>query len=260
MARLCPLFSGSTGNSYYIGSRSAGLLIDAGRSARQLDNMLKLCQIDPLAVQGILVTHEHSDHVSGLRVFAKKYNLPVFASQGTLAEITPTLEGVEVHLIDSELQIADMTVQPFHTSHDSAEALGFRIRTDDGRAFALATDTGYLSEDVKEKLLGADMVVIESNHDPEMLRSGPYPYPLKQRILSDRGHLSNEACAAFLPELAKSGTKRFMLAHISKENNTPGTAREKSLSALVRAGLVKDIDFILDVARAENTEGKTVIF
>lgn len=260
MARLCPLFSGSSGNSYYIGSRSAGILIDAGRSARQLDNMLKLCGIAPTAVQGILVTHEHTDHVSGLRVFAKKYGLPIFASAGTLAEIEPTIEGAETHLIETELQIADMTVTPFHTSHDSAEALGFRIKTDDGRVFALATDTGFLSDGVKAGMLGADTVVIESNHDPEMLRNGPYPYPLKQRIFSDRGHLSNEACAEFLPELAKSGTKRFMLAHLSQENNSPTVAREKSLSMLIRAGLVQDVDFLLDIAPVENTEGKSVIF
>lgn len=260
MARLCPLFSGSTGNSYYIGSRSAGLLIDAGRSARQLDNMLKLCGIDPLAIQGILVTHEHSDHVSGLRVFAKKYDLPIFASAGTSAEIADTLGGLELNIVENQLQIAGMTVTPFHTSHDSAEALGFRIKTDDGRAFAQATDTGVLTDEVKEQLLGADMVVIESNHDPEMLRNGPYPYPLKQRIFSDCGHLSNEACADFLPQLAASGTKRFILAHLSRENNSPSLARDKSLSALIRAGLVKDVDFLLDVADAENTEGRTVIF
>lgn len=260
MARLCPLFSGSTGNSYYIGSRSAGLLIDAGRSARQLDNMLKLCGVDPSAIKGILITHEHSDHVSGLRVFAKKYSLPIFASVGTLGELTDTLDGAETHIMPEDLQIADMTVTPFHTSHDSAEALGFRIKTADSRAFALATDTGVLTDEVKSRLLGADTVVIESNHDPEMLQKGAYPYPLKQRILSNRGHLSNEACAEFLPQLASSGTRRFVLAHISRENNLPSLAREKALAALVRAGLVQDVDFLLDTAKPENTDGKTIIF
>lgn len=260
MARLCPLFSGSSGNSYYIGSRSAGLLIDAGRSARQLDNMLKLCGIDPLAVQGILVTHEHSDHILGLRVFARKYGLPVFASVGTLSALSSALDGVQAYPAEAGLQLAGMTVTPFHTSHDCVEPMGFRMKTEDGRSFALCTDLGYLSEEVRESLLGVDFAVIESNHDPEMLRTGRYPYPLKQRILSDQGHLSNGACADFLPELARSGTKRFLLAHLSRENNSPALALEASLSALVQAGLVRDVDFLLDVARVENTEGKSVIF
>lgn len=260
MARLCPLFSGSSGNSYYIGSRSAGLLLDAGRSARQLENMLKLCGIDPLALQGILVTHEHTDHVSGLRVFARKYSLPVFASTGTLQALGGMLEGVETHPAEAGLQLAGMTVEPFHTSHDCAEPMGFCVKTEDGRRFALATDLGFLSEEVQESLLGADFVVLESNHDLEMLRTGPYPYPLKRRILSDRGHLSNDICAGFLPELAKSGVKRFLLAHLSRENNAPDLALETSLSALVQAGLVQNVDFLLGVAGVENTAGKNIIF
>ncbi len=260
MARLCPLFSGSSGNSYYIGSRSAGLLIDAGRSARQLDSMLKLCGIDPLAIQGILVTHEHADHVSGLRVFARKYGLPVFSSTGTLRALESTLEGVETHETEDGLQIAGMTVRPFATSHDCADPQGFRIQTEDGRVFALATDLGVLSDGVKERLLGADFVVIESNHDREMLRNGRYPFHLKQRILSDRGHLSNDVCAGFLPELAKSGTRRFLLAHLSRENNSPSLALNISLSALVRAGLVRDVDFLLGTAKPENTGGNSIIF
>lgn len=260
MARLCPLFSGSSGNSYYIGSRSAGLLIDAGRSARQLDNMLKLCGIDPLALQGILVTHEHTDHVSGLRVFAKKYRLPVLASAGTLSALGDTLCEVETHPVEEGLQMAGMTVTPFSTSHDCAQPLGYRVRTEDGRTLGFATDLGYLSDTVKEHLLGADLVVIESNHDPEMLRTGGYPYPLKQRILSDRGHLSNGVCAGFLPELMKSGTKRFLLAHLSRENNSPALALDTSLSALTRAGFTREIDFLLDTAKPENAEGRSIIF
>lgn len=258
MARLCPLFSGSSGNSYYIGTRSAGVLIDAGRSARQLENMMNLCGISPTAVQAVVVTHEHTDHISGLRVLAKKYNLPVFASAGTAAKLDT--DPTNTHIITADIQIAGMTITPFHTSHDSAEALGYKIKTEDGRNFALATDTGILTDEIKENLLGCDTVVIESNHDPEMLQNGPYPYPLKQRIFSDHGHLSNEACAEFLPTLARSGTKRFVLAHLSGENNKPSIARKKSLASLENAGYVNEIDFLLQTAAPENTEGKTLIF
>ncbi len=260
MARLCPLFSGSSGNSYYIGSRSAGVLIDAGRSARQLENALRLCGQDPLTVQGILLTHEHTDHIAGLRVFAQKYQLPVFASAGTLEAMGDDLEGIERRPVEQGLQLAGLTVGFFHTSHDCAEPLGYRIKTEDGRNFALSTDLGYLSDEVKEALLGADFTVIESNHDEKMLREGRYPYYLKKRILSDHGHLSNDVCAAFLPELAKSGTKRFLLAHLSRENNTPSLALETALLHLVKAGLIRDVDFLIDVAEPENSSGKTIIF
>lgn len=261
MARFCPLFSGSSGNSSYLGSRSAGVLIDAGCSARRLDGRLKLCGIDPLALQGILITHEHSDHMNGLRVFAKKYGLPVYASQGTLAALRAIgMEGVELRDIGAGTELAGMEITPFPISHDCAQPTGYRVHTEDGRNFCLATDLGYLSDAVKEQLLGCDMVVIESNHDMEMLRNGPYPFYLKRRILSDHGHLSNAACAEFLPELLKSGVRRFMLAHLSDTNNTPQLALETSLSALVRAGYVREVDFLLQVAMPENTEGKTVIF
>lgn len=260
MARLVPLFSGSTGNSYYIGSRSAGLLLDAGRSARQLEQMLRHCQVDPLAIQGILVTHEHSDHVSGLRVFARKYGLPVFASAGTLAAMGASLADVETHVMPEELQLAGMTARPFRTSHDAAEPMGFRVETADRRTFALCTDTGVLTEEARGGLLGADTVVIESNHDKEMLRAGGYPVYLKMRILSDHGHLSNEVCAAFLPELHRSGTRRFLLAHLSRENNTPGLALDAALAALTRSGLVRGVDFLLDAAAPENTAGTVMIF
>lgn len=260
MARFCPLFSGSSGNSSYLGSRSAGVLIDAGVSARRLEGRMRLCGIDPLAIGGILVTHEHGDHVSGLRVFAKRYGLPVYASAGTLGAIGAGLEGVELRDVGEGAEIAGMEVRAFPTSHDCVEPTGYRIHTEDGRDFCLATDLGFLSEEVKENLLGCDMVVIESNHDIEMLRNGPYPYYLKRRILSDQGHLSNGACAAFLPELLKSGVRRFMLAHLSDVNNTPRLALETSLSALVQAGFVEDEDFLLQVAMPENTESRTVIF
>lgn len=260
MARLCPLFSGSTGNSYYIGSRQTGLLIDAGRSARQIEGALRQCGIDPLAVQGILLTHEHSDHIAGVRVLARKYGLRVYGSLGTLRAMSRDLEGLEALEIAPGMVLAGMTVSPFATSHDCAQPVGYRIRTEDGRVFALATDLGYVSDEVKEHLYGADLAVIESNHDVEMLRSGPYPAYLKARILSSRGHLSNAACGEFLPGLLQSGTRRILLAHLSRENNTPALALETALAALTATGAVRDVDFVLEAAAPENPTGSSIIF
>lgn len=263
MARLCPLFSGSSGNSYYIGTKTAGILIDAGRSAKQLTNMLGTCGIDPLAVQGIVVTHEHSDHISGLRVFAAKYDVPVFASKGTISQLVSmnvANGSFRTYEMSDELQIADMEINSFHTSHDAAESLGYRIKTADGKVLTLATDLGYLSDEAEENLRGSDFSILESNHDVAMLQNGPYPYPLKRRILSDKGHLSNAACSDFLPELLKSGTRRVLLAHLSAENNTPDVAYRTSLCSLTMAGYVKDVDFTLEVAHRENFKGENIIF
>lgn len=260
MARLCPLFSGSSGNSYYIGSKSAGVLVDAGRSARQLDLMLAACTIDPLAIQAILVTHEHSDHVSAIRVFAKKYSIPVFASRGTLNALSDKLDGTQMHTIEQDLQIAGMTINSFATSHDCHEPLGYRIKTADNRTVSVSTDLGYISEEVENGILGVDFAVIESNHDLEMLKTGAYPYYLKNRILSRKGHLSNKDCADFLPKMAKSGTTRFILAHLSRDNNLPSIAKNEALKSLSNHNLIENQDFILSVATPENFKHEICVF
>ncbi len=264
MARLCPLFSGSSGNSYYIGSATAGILIDAGRSAKQMEQMLACSGIDTGAIQGIFVTHEHSDHIKGLRVFASRYHIPVYTSLGTLRELERMgcLEGnFECGVIDgSGMESAGMYVEPFRTSHDSAESVGYRVRTYDDRSVCVSTDLGYMSDEVRGALTGADLVVLESNHDVGMLNNGPYPYPLKKRILSKIGHLSNEACADELCGLAESGTTRFVLAHLSAENNTPDLAYQTALCALTMAGMKIGTDFELSVAPRENTAGKITVF
>ena len=264
MARFCPLFSGSSGNSYYIGSAESGVLIDAGRTARQIDAMLERCGISVSAIRAVFVTHEHTDHVKGLRVFASRHHLPVYSSAGTLEELelldclSPKYTADEIG--EAGMECAGMFIRPFHTSHDSAESVGFRIETHDGRTLAISTDLGCLSDEVRRELSGADMVVLESNHDVGMLQSGPYPYPLKRRILSKTGHLSNTDCAGELCGFAASGTTRFVLAHLSAENNTPELAYQTSLCSLTLSGLKQGKDFELYVARRENTEGKTILF
>lgn len=263
MARLCTLFSGSSGNSYYIGSQEAGVLIDAGRSAKQLAAMLEQCGIPVSAVKAVFVTHEHTDHIQGLRVFASRNHIKVYSSPGTLCalEATGHLNKVEADVIGPEgIESAGMMIHPFHISHDCAEGYGYRVTTADGRIAVFSTDLGFISPEVQENLSGCDLAVLESNHDVGMLKNGMYPYPLKRRILSDQGHLSNEVCAQALPILAKKGTTRFVLAHLSRENNTPDLAYQTALCSLTMAGLTKGVDYELLVAPRENQDHKTILF
>lgn len=264
MARFCPLFSGSSGNSYYVGASGGGILIDAGRSAKQMELALRANGLEPDGIQAIFITHEHSDHIQGVRVLASRYSIPVYASRGTL-------EGMEqagaingkffCDIVDGEgIETAGMRVTPFRTSHDSRESVGYVIHTPDGRKIAVATDLGYLSETVFEAVSGCDLLVLESNHDVRMLQNGCYPYYLKRRILSERGHLSNDACAGELPAFVQSGTTRIVLAHLSQENNIPELAYQTALCTLTTCGMKQGIDFELMVAPRENMGGKTILF
>ncbi len=258
MTRLCPLFSGSSGNSYYIGSSSAGVLIDAGKSAKQLSLALQENEIDIAAIKAIFVTHEHSDHVQGVRVFASKYHLPVFATNGTIAALEEKNilnDKIKYEIIGEGVEIEGMTIRPFPISHDCAEGCGYIVTTGDSRKTAFVTDLGYVSSKVEKAVKGCDTVVLESNYDVGMLQCGPYPYDLKRRILSKHGHLSNAASAEFLTELIQGGTTRAVLAHLSKENNMPELAYQTSLCALKEKGMKQDVDFILKVAPVRNTAG-----
>ena len=230
MAELCPLFSGSTGNSYYIGSKSSGILVDIGRSCKQVTTVMQRCGIDPLSVLGAL------------------------ESMGILNDKYPA------YTIEDTLELAGMHVNAFRTPHDCAESFGYRIEAEDGHTVTVATDIGHITPEVEENLHGTDLAVIESNHDIGMLRTGPYPYSLKRRILSDFGHLSNTACADLLPELFEDGTKHFLLAHLSRENNTPDIARQTAVCGMQMAGVENAEDYILQVAPIENLTGGAITF
>lgn len=262
MAKILPLFSGSSGNSYYVSCSGSGILIDAGRSAKQLTNALESNGVDPGTIEAIFVTHEHTDHIAGLRVFANRYGLPVYMTRGTLDAL------IEKNYVDSKtrcyvmpsggVDLSAMHVDSFPISHDCAEGCGFRVDMG-SKSYALATDLGYVSEEVESALLGCEAVTIESNHDVNMLNMGPYPYVLKRRILSDKGHLSNVTCSKLLPKLVENGTKRFILAHLSKENNMPEIAYRESLNCLSENNMELMSDYTLDVAPVE-TDGTAILF
>lgn len=262
MAKVCQLFSGSSGNSIYIGGKSGGILVDIGVSAKRCSAALMDIGVDPASIKAVLVTHEHTDHIAGVRVFASRHKTPVFATPATLEELR--FAGVANHTVksyelNSVLDLGDMYVSAFHNSHDSVDCVGYRVELSDGRTVSVCTDTGYITDDAKKGVSGSDLVFLESNHEISMLQNGAYPYPLKQRILSDKGHLSNAAADSFAKELIQSGTTRIVLSHLSRDNNLPEIARISAVSALTEIGASENEDYRLYVSKPENDGGLIVL-
>ena len=257
MTLFLPLRSGSSGNATYIGTRQEGILIDAGASAKSICTELSLAGVEPSAVRGILVTHDHNDHIKGLRVLAKRLRVPVWATVETLEGIIDTGNldpATPAEELSSRMELAGMEVEPFDTPHDTAHSVGFRIRSGE-RVIGYATDLGRVTAEIWQGLAGADLVLIESNYEPRMLEMSAYPYYLRRRIASDRGHLSNPDCADTVRRLAEGGTARFVLAHLSQENNTPELALATAQAALTEAGMTEGRDYLLTVAaRSRATE------
>ncbi len=239
--RYCTLYSGSTGNAAYLETPHARILIDAGKCTRSLLASLRSIGVDIDTVDAIFVTHEHSDHVASLEVLAKKHPIPVhilYKSALRYSQNPPeALCSVLQIYRDAPFTatVGDVTVTAFPTPHDSRASVGYRFEfpDDDGVVrLGLATDIGYVTEEIRAGLSGCEAVILESNHDVDMLMDGPYPYDLKLRIRSRRGHLSNRDCADFCAELAGEGTTHFLLAHLSEENNYPDLAFDEAHSAL----------------------------
>ena len=251
MLRVTTLASGSGGNCLLVSGAGSHLLIDAGISCRRITTALTALGLELSQLDGILITHEHSDHICGLATLLKKYTIPIFASPGTARALEYRLAFAEGQLrsveIGTDFAVGGLTVQAFATSHDSAQSTGYCVRTGTHR-MALATDLGVVSDEVLNAVLGCDILVAESNHDVDWLRSGPYPPYLQERILGNRGHLCNEAGAELVTRAALSGTHTIILAHLSRENNTPARALEVSRRSLCGAGIDPDRDVVLTVA------------
>lgn len=260
MAKFFPMFSGSKGNSTYVGDGNGGLLVDVGVSFKRINDALASAGLSPEDVKAILITHEHNDHIKGLKVFLKKHPVPVIASRDTIyaLEFSGALsyDSPRVYIDEcSEYALDGMRICRFATSHDCVGSGGYVVSTGEIKV-AVCTDLGIMTEEIKAQLSGCDLVMLESNHDPVMLRMGPYPAELKIRIGSDKGHLSNAVCAQTLAELYEKGTRRFVLAHLSEENNTPEKAASATRAALIDKGGVENRDYILYVAPPE---GRRVI-
>ncbi len=262
MSKVCQLFSGSSGNSILISSKGHNFLVDIGVSAKRCETALLQRGVAPESIDGILITHEHNDHTAGLRVFASRHNTPVFAADSCIdAMDNKNIINDKVHIekIDCRMELGGVEIKAFKQSHDRQDCVGYKLELPNGRSAAVCTDTGYVTDNAKEICSGVDLIFVESNHETSMVETGPYPYYLKQRILGTRGHLSNFACGEFIKELAQSGTTRFVLSHLSRENNMPHLARQNAIAVLDEIGLREESDFRLYVASPESTEQGIVL-
>ncbi len=240
MTTIRTLASGSAGNASLLSRGKTHLLIDMGISCRRICQSLAELTLSPEDLSGILITHEHTDHIAGLATYIKKYPTPIYCTPAVSRQLAYRLAGVEPLLRPMELEEAitfgEVEAMILPTSHDCQGSAAWRFTTPEGRVGYL-TDTGYVVEETGRALLGADILVLESNHDVDMLRTGPYPYLLKKRILGEEGHLSNDAAAAFAVESVRAGTRTVLLAHLSEQNNTPELALLTVRQALEEAGL-----------------------
>jgi phosphoribosyl 1,2-cyclic phosphodiesterase len=222
--KCCSLASGSSGNSFYIASDNTKVLVDAGISCSRIKKSLKLIGVDPLELHGIIVTHEHTDHISGISVCARTMKCPLYLNRSTWQNIQSKLNGTEeVRLIESNrpFNIGDLCFKPFSVLHDAVDPMGLVV-SDGIKKLGIATDLGKVTSLVREELRQSHLLIMESNHDEKMLFANPrYPWSLKQRIKGSHGHLSNEAAGDLLADIVHSGLKTIMLAHISRENNHP---------------------------------------
>lgn len=262
MSKICPLFSSSSGNCTYIGTQNGGILVDAGASFKGICEALLRAGGSIDEITAVFITHEHDDHIKGLKTLLNKTNAMLFASQTTL-EALERLDKIPAKttacvITDSKIEVGGIVADCFATSHDCNGSSGYSFILPDKKRVAVCTDSGIITDGMRRALIGNDLVLLESNHDIEMLKRGPYPPHLKMRILSDKGHLSNNACAGELNALLNAGTTRLILGHLSQHNNTPMLAKATAEAALMVNGAQNGRDYILTVARPQNN-GVTVI-
>ncbi len=251
MIKVCSIASGSNGNCTYISDGKVNILVDTGISATRIIRELSSLCVAISDIDAIFITHEHSDHITGLLKLLERTSAPVYASAGTargIGERIESLDGeIKVVKAGEELSFGSFSVEAFHTPHDTYESMGYRFSN--GKEIAtVATDIGHVDDTLLTKLLGSDILLLESNYDKRRLRYSRYPAFLKERISGGRGHLSNDECACVAVRAAHEGTKHIILGHISAENNTPSEAYTAVHTALTNDGIIPGVDMMLYVA------------
>ena len=264
--RLCSIASGSSGNCIYIGSDSTHILVDVGISGKRTEAGLKELELSMRDIDGIFITHEHTDHIAGLGVLSRKYEVPIYATRGTIEAIQKTSSVGKIpedlfHTVfpDEKLMIKDICCNPMRISHDAADPVAYRFAHGRKKA-AIVTDLGNYNDYTVESLKGMDALLLEANHDIRMLQVGSYPYYLKQRILGDRGHLSNENAGKLLCRLLHDDMKAVFLGHLSKENNYEALAYETVCSEVTLGdNPYRSKDFQIQVAKRDSISDVVVL-
>ena len=252
MLKFCSLYSGSSGNSIFLSDGRTKLLIDAGLSAKRIIEALVSIGENPSELSAVLISHEHSDHIKGAGILSRKFNIPVYANENTWEAMSSMLGPVNLanrlyFNTGMEFQIGEITIRAFSIPHDACDPVGYNFFAENKKV-TVATDIGHISLELLNCLEASDLLLLESNHDVEMLRIGPYPWHLKKRIAGEHGHLSNEAAGKVIAYMAEKGTKRFLLGHLSRENNFPELAYQTVCNALFEKQICVGTDILLDVA------------
>ena len=249
--KYCSIGSGSSGNCHYVGYKDTNLLVDAGLSGKKITSGLDDIDIDAKKLNGILVTHEHSDHIKGVGIISRKYDLPIYLNYRTWLALKDKIgnvkeENIKIFENDKNYAIGDLLVRPFSIKHDAADPVGY-LFSDGTEKLSIATDIGTITDNIRKNVLGSKVVVLESNYDKDMLLMGSYTYSLKKRVMSDIGHLSNEDASKFSVELIKNGSEKILFAHLSRENNFPALAFETANHILTENSIKLGKDVELDI-------------
>lgn len=255
--KFCSLYSGSSGNSIFIASDNAKVLIDAGLAGKKIDDALKHIGEESSSIDGIFITHEHIDHIKGVGVLSRKYDIPIYANDNTWAVMEKNIGKIKEHNIRimdrrSSITINDLEIRSFNIPHDAIAPVGYTVSSA-GKNASVVTDFGVFTEEIRDNIIDSDIILLESNHDVNMLRMGPYPYKLKLRVLGENGHLSNEDCGSAIVSLLKNDKKKqIVLGHLSGTNNHPDLAYQTVVDVLSVNGIRPGDDVILQLASRHN--------
>jgi phosphoribosyl 1,2-cyclic phosphodiesterase len=251
---FCPLYSGSSGNSIFVSSENTKILIDAGLPGKSIENAMNQIGQTTANVDAIFVTHEHIDHTKGIGVLSRKYDIPIYTNEQTWSAMEKSIGKIKEYNIKifsgNSISIKDMEVENFNISHDAACPNGYSVISEKKKV-CIATDLGFFSQEVKNYIEDADIVLLESNHDIEMLKFGPYPYSLKRRILSNVGHLSNEDCGKAIVSITNNKFKNIILGHLSKTNNYPELAYQTVINILRENEIILGKELSINMAKRD---------
>lgn len=224
--KFCSLYSGSSGNCQYIKTENTTILVDAGLSGKKIQQEIMNIGEDPKKIDALFITHEHSDHIQGAGIISRRFDVPIYANARTWEAMSSAIGEIKSHnirIMDDIVEVGDLAVRAFDISHDAAHPVGYNIFYNN-KKISLVTDTGCVNDNITNSIMDSDLLLVESNHDEDMVLIGPYPWPLKRRVLGEFGHMSNDTAGHLISKVVKRGTEIVLLGHLSKENNFPQLA------------------------------------